>query len=131
MSNQAVELHDSSVIRIAWDGRTLVLTLAVSMHQSDGDPARDRGTGWSQAAELRIQNAALRETPPLPLWILDGVIAVGLQTYDDLLPLPFDQSGSVVVMLTGAEGTLRVTGVAAALTLLGEPTLVEEFPGAS
>ena len=40
--------------------------------------------------------------------------------FDNLLPIPFDHQGSVVVKLSGAEGELHATGVGASLTLLGE-----------
>jgi len=98
------------------------------VHETDGRPGRDHGTGWTQDAKLRIGTAKLLKSPTVPSWILDGSIEVGERMFDNLLPIPFDHQGSVVVKLSGAEGELHATGVGASLTLLGEPVFVEDVP---
>ncbi len=126
MANLAVELHDSSLLTTSWSGRDVVLSMSVYLHQSTGRPGNDVGTGWTQDAELRIGTATLVVAPPQPLWILDGMVQVGAHVFDNLLPIPFDQQGQVVVRFSGANGKLEVTGVSATLILLGEPTFVED-----
>jgi hypothetical protein len=78
--------------------------------------------------KLRIGTATLVVAPAEPLWILDGTIEVGEYVFDNLLPVPFDHQGPVVVRLSGAEGKLHATGVGATLTLLGNPSFVEDVP---
>ena len=126
--NRAVELHDSRVSTTTWSGRDLVLSLSAYLHQSDGRPGQDRGTGWTQDAELRIGTATLVVTPPGPLVILDGAIDVGERVFDNLLPIPFAHQGPVVVTLNGAEGKLHAAGVGVTLTLRGNPAFVEDVP---
>jgi hypothetical protein len=128
VANQAVELHDSQVVKTTWSGRDLVLHLSAYLHQSEGRPDQDRGTGWTQEADLRVGMATLIEEPTASLWILDGTIEVGQRVFDNLLPMPFDYPEPVVVKLSGAEGTLHASGVGVSLTLLGNPVFVEDVP---
>jgi len=51
-----------------------VLRLTAYVHQSEGRPDQDRGTGWTQEADLRVGMATLIEAPTTSLWILDGAI---------------------------------------------------------
>jgi hypothetical protein len=113
---------------VTWSGRDLVLRLTAYVHQSEGRPDQDRGTGWTQEADLRVGMATLIEEPTTSLWILDGTIEVGGRLFDNLLPIPFDHQEPVVVRLSGVEGTLRATGSSASLALLGTPVFVEEVP---
>ena len=128
MENRAVELHDSRVVATEWTGADLVLRMSVYLHQSDGQPGEDRGTGWTQDAELRVGTATPIELPSAPLWILDGTIEVGQRVFENLLPVPFDHQGRVAVKLNGAAGKLHVVGVGATLTLLGKPVFIEDVP---
>ncbi|HEY2386254.1 MAG TPA: hypothetical protein VGK30_04785 [Candidatus Binatia bacterium] len=73
--------------------------------------------------------ATLLEAPlTAPLWILDGSIEVGERVFGNLLPIPFDHQGPVVVKLNGATGRPHATGIGASLTLLGNPVFVENVP---
>lgn len=57
MPNRAVELHDSQVISVRLEGGTCVIELAAYVHDSDGTPGVDAGTGWTQAAQLTLHGA--------------------------------------------------------------------------
>jgi hypothetical protein len=129
VANRIVELHDTRVERIERAGGTVVLWMSACLHESDGRPARDRGTVWNLPARLVIENGDLdRPFPSQSLWVTDGHIAVGDRLFDGCLPLPFDESGAVRLCLSGPEGQLVVWGGRAYLQPTGEPTYIEEFP---
>lgn len=58
VQNQAIEIHDSALDRITLEGGVAVLHFPeVYIHLSEGRPAIDAGTGWTQEAAIRIGNA--------------------------------------------------------------------------
>lgn len=60
MQKQAIEIHDSALDQIALQDGTAVLHFkSVYINSSEGRPAVDAGTGWSQEAVLRIGNARI------------------------------------------------------------------------
>jgi len=128
MTNRAVELHDSQLLGTSWEGPDLVFRMSGYLHVTDGQPGCAPGTGWTQDADLRVTRGALVASPRESLWIRDGTIQTEEQTFNNLLPLPFDHQGRVVVRFRGAEGELHATGTGIALTLLGGPVLVEDVP---
>jgi hypothetical protein len=129
MTNRAVELHDSQVLVTNWDGEDLVLRMSVYLHVTEGRPGWDRGTGCTQDADLRVTHGTLIASPHGSLSILDGTIQVEERVFSNILPVPFDHHGRVVVAFKGAEGELHATGTGIALILLGSPVFVEEIPG--
>lgn len=61
MENGASEIHDSAVDQISLEASVTVLQFPeVYRHSSEGRPAIDAGTGWTQEAVIRIANAHLR-----------------------------------------------------------------------
>ncbi len=127
--NQAVEMHDSEVLGVERLGDTVLLSLDVYIHRSDGRPGQDAGTGWGQKASLSVAQASIVAEPPGGyLWITDGSIQVGEQCFDDVLPLPFEHTGPVLLRFEGAEGCLQVAGRGVNLVLLGEAHFIEQVP---
>ena len=60
MQNQVIEIHDSALDRITLEGGTAVLYFPkVYIHSSEGRPAIDAGTCWTQEAVIRIGNARI------------------------------------------------------------------------
>jgi len=60
MSQRTIELHDSVIATIVLDGGTTLITFSHAyIHQSDGVPGVDPGSGWSQRAELRINRSSI------------------------------------------------------------------------
>ena len=58
MQNRAVEIHDSAIDQIILEGSVAVLRFPkVYIHSSEGRPAIDAGTGWTQEAVIRVANA--------------------------------------------------------------------------
>lgn len=127
LQRRAIELHDSKVLSVTEQGGAVHVRLDAYLHVSSGDPGRDAGTGWSQEVELVIANGAIRESPQGTLWILDGRITVdGAEL--DLLPLPLEEKGDIVIALSGHEGRLSVSGRGIAVVEKGEPVFVEKVP---
>jgi hypothetical protein len=55
-----IEIHDSAVDNITVEAGAAVLHFPeVYIHSSEGRPAVDAGTGWTQQAEIRIGNARI------------------------------------------------------------------------
>lgn len=132
MPNRAVELHDSQVASIRWEGGTCVIELAAHMHESDGTPGVDAGTGWTQPAQLTLHGAQAELIPgTLPLWILDGSVKVGNTLFENMLPIPFESTGITRLRLLGADGVLQVSGSGLSLQPTGVAEYLEDFPGAS
>jgi hypothetical protein len=65
VQNQVIEIHDSALDRITLEGGMAVLYFPeVYIHLSEGRPAIDAGTGWTQEAVIRIGSAELRASFP-------------------------------------------------------------------
>jgi len=128
---RAVEFHDSEVTGIRLDNRDVVVEIIAYVHASQGRPGIDRGTGWSQRAELIVEDATVeRSLDSNYLWITDGFLEVNSKRFNNLLPVPFGESGKINLKLSGAEGSLWLSGRRVRLLLTGTPTYVEDFPGA-
>jgi hypothetical protein len=128
--NKAVELHDSELKSVRWEGDSVILELTVYVHSSAGSPGLDAGEGWEQDAEIKIGSAKVAHLPAGDrLWILDGSVQDGNTAFNNVLPLPFDRRGAVSVRLVGAESSFSATGNGMLLTLKGPPRNVEPFPG--
>ena len=128
MTNREIELHDTRVERIERVGSNIVLWLSAYMHESDGRPGWDKGTGWNLPARLVIESGEFDRPFSSPsLWVTDGHIAVGDRVFDNLLPFPFDEHGEIHLLLTGAEGSLAVRGDRVYLEPTGPAVYIENF----
>ena len=127
---RGIELHDSTVTAMRWEGPTLILRATVYVHAGDGAPGVSRGVGWFQESEISIGDARVeRPAGEIPFDILDGIIRVDGLVYDNVLPLPFEHFGSTRVELEEANGEFVVAGSHINVVLKGEPGEVEEFEG--
>ena len=129
MPNRAIEFHDSTLDSVTVNGSDVVLHFSSAyIHQSDGNPGWDAGSGWVQEARLHISGASLTggiSNLPCDLWDgrlrLDGKLS-------EMLPIPLDYQGHVQLDLEEME-TLRIFGTYVRLELVGEASYVEEFSG--
>lgn len=128
MPNRAIELHDSRVERVEQAADSIVLWLSAYMHESDGRPGWDRGTGWSLPIRLVVENGKFASpSPPPALWILDGDIAIDDRRLENVLPLPFDERGDICLSLNGEAGEIVINGSRAYIEAIGQAVYVEEF----
>lgn len=125
--NRAIELHDTKVTGVSWVGRDLHVAIDAYVHASNGVPAVDAGSGWIWPGVLVVEAGQLVGEAPDELTISHGGVMVGDEEYDNVLPLPFDRAGTVVVDLRGADGRLTLSGSGVRFVATGEARWVDRF----
>jgi hypothetical protein len=129
MPNRAIEFHDSTFDSLEREGSNVTLRFSAAyIHESNGEPGRDAGSGWIQEARLHVAGASLSgEILELPCDLRDGDMRLGGDLFQ-MVPIPLDYKGTVEINLE-QNGKIRVAGTGVRLELVGKPKYVEEFPG--
>ena len=135
MQNKVIEIHDSALDEISLEGGMAVLHFPeIYIHSSDGRPAIDAGSGWTQEAVIRIANARIEGALSSESrkgghahYLSDGSFAINGAISDNLIPVPLDVQGEIELKLECWGHIVRVHGSAAKLELIGEPKYIEEF----
>jgi len=132
MPNRAIEIHDSVLAAVSFSrGEAQLHFSSVYIHQSEGVPLRDAGSGWVQKAVLRIQDARVEGAfSEFPVDLSDGQIQMGQNILDNEIPVPLHHKGAFELRVQAMwQGQIVVSfkGSGAELELLGEPEYVEEF----
>jgi len=141
VQNRAIEIHDSELDEVTREAGVAVLHFPhVYIHSSEGRPAIDAGSGWSQEAVIRIGSARVegkfsRESREAyggdAHHLSDGSLRIDGSVSDNLIPIPLDVQGDVELTLECWGDVVRVHGNSARLELIGTAEYVEEFdPGA-
>jgi hypothetical protein len=134
MPNRAIEIHDSELDSlVASDGQVVLDFSSAYIHESDGRPAIDAGTGWTQHAVIRIKGEIVAGLlTELPCELSSGYLTLMGEQSNNLIPSPLDCEGNVELHLTSQFGeSVHILGNRVTLELLGQPTYVERFSGAS
>ena len=135
MQNRAIEIHDSELDQITFEGTDAVLLFPhVYIHASEGRPAIDPGTGWYQKALLRIGHASVegsfseesRAAYGGVYSLSDGVLTVNGIVSDNLIPIPLNVDGEVELKLQCWD-VVRINGDSAKLELIGDAEFIEKF----
>lgn len=140
VQDRAIEIHDSELDEVTLEAGVAVLHFPhVHIHSSDGRPAIDAGSGWSQEAVIRIGNARVdgkfsqesREAYGGHAHCLsDGSLRIDGAVSDNLIPIPLDVQGDIELTLECWGDVVRVHGKSVRLELIGTAKYVEEFhPG--
>jgi hypothetical protein len=137
VQNRAIEIHDSALDQITLEaGQAVLRFLKVYIHSSEGRPAIDAGTGWTQEAIIRIGNAQVegkfsqesREAyGGYAHYLSDGSLRINSTVSDNLIPVPLDVQGDIELTLNCWGDIVRVHGNSARLELIGTAEYVEEF----
>lgn len=130
MPNRAIEFHDSMLNSVAAEGSNVILHLSPAyIHESEGEPGQDPGSGWSQDAHIHIERGLMEGDPPeLPCDLSDGELHIDGDCLQ-LLPIPFDRQGRMQLDLQSMTGNkIRITGTRLRLEMLGIATYLEEGP---
>ena len=136
VQNRAIEIHDSALDRITLEGDVAVLHFPqVYIHSSEGRPAIDAGSGWTQEAVIRIGDAHIdgkfsqesREAYGGTHHLSDGSIRINRSVSDNLIPIPLDVQGDIELTLACWGDVVHVHGNSARLELIGKAEYVEEF----
>jgi hypothetical protein len=63
------------------------------------------------------------------LWVAHGVITVGDQRFDNMVPTALCVEGDVKLVFSGAEGVLEVVGGGLRVEVTGEAVFADELSG--
>lgn len=132
MPNRAIEIHDSVLAAVSFSqGEAQLHFSSVYIHQSEGVPLRDAGSGWVQRAVLRIRDANMEGAfSEFPVDLADGQTRMGQNIFDNEIPVPLKHKGAFALRLEAmwhGQEVVSFAGSGAELELLGEPKYVEEF----
>jgi hypothetical protein len=132
MPNRVIEIHDSVLAAVSFSqGEARLHFSSVYIHQSEGLPLRDAGSGWVQEAVLRIHDGTVEGAfPEFPVDLSDGQTRIGKDILDNEIPVPLRHEGEFELRLQAmwqGQALVSFTGTGAELELLGEPKYVEEF----
>jgi hypothetical protein len=132
LPNRAIEIHDSVLEKVILiDDRAVLHFSSAYIHQSEGTPAVDAGSGWVQRAILRIDKAVISgRFAELPTTLTDGQIQMGENRDQNMIPIPLSFKGKFelkLVPMWRAGEVVSFSGTGAELELIGEPEYVEEF----
>src|SRR5882762_6210794 len=96
MPNRAIEIHDSVLAAVSFSqGEAQLDFLSVYIHQSEGVPLRDAGSGWVQKAMLRIHDAKMQGAfSEFPVDLSDGQTLMGQIVLDNEIPVPLRHNGA-------------------------------------
>jgi hypothetical protein len=137
VQRQAIEIHDSAFDQIALQDGTAVLHFKkVYIHSSEGRPAVDAGTGWTQEAVLRIGNARIEGTfskesreayKGYAHYLSGGSLRINGTVSENLIPIPLDLDGDIELKIECWDDVVCVRGSSIQLELIGTAEYVEEF----
>jgi hypothetical protein len=132
MPNRAIEIHDSVLESVSLSqGEAQLHFSSVYIHESEGVPGTDAGSGWVQKAILRIHDVQVKGAfSEFPVNLTTGQIQMGKNILDNEIPVPLRHKGAFELRLQAmwqGQVVVSFTGSGAELQLLGEPEYVEEF----
>lgn len=132
MPNRVIEIHDSVLERILLtDGCVELHFSSVYIHQSEGRPGMDAGSGWVQRAILHIDDAEVEGVfSEFPVDLANGQICLGEYRGDNEIPILLHFQGTSTLRLDAMwrpHEVVTFRGSGAVLELIGEPEYVEEF----
>lgn len=132
MPNRSIEIHDSTLANVAISrGQAELHFSSAYIHESEGKPGVDAGSGWVQRAILRIFDAKITGVfSEFPVNLTGGEIQMGGERLDNEIPIPLHHTGAFELRLKPMwkpQNVVSFTGSGAQLELIGEPEYVEKF----
>jgi len=129
---RSIEIHDSVLTQISFFQNEARFHLSAYIHQSEGIPGQDSGSGWIQEAIIRIQDAQMKGSfSELPVTLSDGQFWLGHNNLMNLIPVPIRRFKVDLKLRLEAWKQVKevviVTGTEVELELIGQPKYVEEF----
>ncbi len=127
--NRAIEIHDSVLDALSLDNGDAVLHFShLYIHESEGVPGIDVGTGWSQEGRLTISNVVIEGSfSAWPAHLHEGQITVDDTVYENEIPTSLNVVGKIELQLKSWSEIISIVGMGAKLELIGEPEYVEQF----
>lgn len=99
-SRRGVELHDARVVAITECAGVVTLELDAFVHEDRGS---DSGDGCWQRVGLDFHEAASDLRGSAGVVLSDGSVGVNERAYENVLPVPFHEHGTIVARLVGAD----------------------------
>lgn len=130
MKNRTIELHDSTVSGVQErTGFIEILLDTAYIHESEGRPGIDSGTGWTQCVRLIFHSPVIAGVwPAFPRDIWTGSLEVGRTVYENGIPLPVYTSAPAKLALVFVSGEeVVVSGSRMDIETVGEANYVEQF----
>ena len=129
--NQAIELHDSVLMRVVQSGTTVRIDLRAMVHESSDEPGAGASEVWVQQAEIVMMGVLSHlAVPDTEQRICDGALTIGNRVEDNLIPLPAYHNDHVELALELADGsTLSVAGTTIRIELGSSRKYLEKFSG--
>lgn len=112
MINSAIELHDSTLIAVRELDQTAVVELNACLHESVGQPGRDVGTVCRQNVQIMVTGAnVISNLTSLPDNIADGILVLGGETIENVVPIPQTFDGDCYIRFVFAnDKQLEING---------------------
>ena len=132
LPNRVIEIHDSTLVEISQSNDETVLYFSsVYIHESEGVPGQDAGTGWSQRAILRLTDSRIVGAfSEFPVRLSNGRILLGERATANGIPVPLRYEGTCELRLEAfrqAHEIVTIEGKGIELELVGEGKYLEEF----
>jgi hypothetical protein len=123
-----IELHDATIVTVLAGPTGLAIGLRAYVHDWNLVAGRWIGTGWIQAAVVRLGGTASPSVSVLPVDIGAGWVRGGGTTHDNLIPLPFASGERTKLWfeLATAE-VLEIEGDDIRVDAVGEAEFVESL----
>ena len=130
--HRTIEIHDSVLAQISFVQNEARLHFSAAyMHQSEGIPGQDPGTGWSQEAILHVPDAKVEGSfSEFPINLSDGQFWLGHNLLKNQIPVPLRCKGDFKLRLEAwrqAKEIVIVIGSGVELGLIGKPKYVDDF----
>ncbi|MBT8357146.1 MAG: hypothetical protein KJO61_05180 [Deltaproteobacteria bacterium] len=95
--NRCIEIHDSTLFEVIEDDEKIILRFnRAYIHQSEGKPGIDSGTGWGQEIALELTKAKIIvHLKSIPVNLTNGYIKIGQIISQNCIDLPIKESGNI------------------------------------
>lgn len=101
------------------------------IHETEGVPGIDAGTGWSQEGKITIGGGIIEGSiSELPRDLWDGHLVMDETISENMIPVPLDWRGKIELRLKAwgaVSEVVSVRGTGAKLELIGRAEYVERF----
>jgi hypothetical protein len=127
---KALEIHDSTISEIKKNDLSIILFLGKGiMHHSEGEPGIDKGTCWLQSIEIYLENARIINEPDdIPNELDFGYFIINGTKYDNMIKVPFKESGDIEVILETFFGNeLRINAGKITISEIDSPQYLQDF----
>jgi hypothetical protein len=132
MMNREIEFHDSTLREIKLnEGDAILCFDEAYVHQSEGTPGLDAGTGWAQKINIKCSGVTVIEIPDdLPNDIDYGYFIIKGEKTTNMMNLPFSTNDEIEIILFTQYGKkLHLIAKSATTQEIGSARYVEDFKG--